>query len=107
MYTVTQHEEKIETIYDRYYRFEGYKVYQLANAEVGADELSNTDKARLVFQCDVRNNVATLINYEYDEALQANIFDLWDQGRTIGEIVIEIHLNLDEFLEFFHYQGLI
>ena len=57
VFTVTEHENKIETIYDRYYRFEGYKVYQLANAEVGADELSNTDKARLVFQCDVRNNV--------------------------------------------------
>ncbi len=42
-----------------------------------------------------------------DEALQAKIFDLWDQGRTIGEIIIELHLDLDEFLEFFHYQGLI
>ena len=42
-----------------------------------------------------------------DEALQAKIFDLWDQGRKIGEIVIELHLDLDEFLEFFHYQGLI
>ena len=42
-----------------------------------------------------------------DEALQAKIFDLWDQDRTIGEIVIELHLDLDEFLEFFHYQGLI
>ena len=42
-----------------------------------------------------------------DEALQTKIFDLWDQGRTIGEIVIELHLDLDEFLEFFHYQGLI
>ena len=63
----------IEMACDRYYRFEGYKVYQLANDEVGADELGNTDKARLVFQCDVRNNVTTLINYEYDEALQANV----------------------------------
>jgi len=62
-----------EVFYDRYYRFEGYKVYQLASDEVGADELSNTDKARLVFQCDVRNNVTTLINYEFDEALQANV----------------------------------
>jgi hypothetical protein len=42
-----------------------------------------------------------------DEALQAKIFDLWDQGRTIGEIIAELHLDLDEFLEFFHYQGLI
>ena len=73
VFTVTEHENKIETLYDRFYRFEGYKVYQLANAEVGADELSNTDKARLVFQCDVRNNVTTLTNFEYDEALHANV----------------------------------
>jgi hypothetical protein len=26
-----------------------------------------------VFQCDVRNNVATLINYEFDESLHANV----------------------------------
>jgi hypothetical protein len=63
----------IEIECDKYYRFEGYKVYQLANDEVGADELDNTDKARLVFQCDIRNNVATLLNYEYDESLQANV----------------------------------
>ena len=62
-----------EYFYDRYYRFEGYKVYQLANDEVGADELSNTDKARLVFQCDVRNNVTSLLNFEYDESLHANV----------------------------------
>ena len=73
VYIPHEEETKVETIYDRYYRFEGYKVYQLANAEVGADELSNTDKARLVFQCDVRNNVATLINYEFDESLHANV----------------------------------
>ena len=42
-----------------------------------------------------------------DEALQAKIFDLWNQGYCIGEIIIELHLDLDEFLEFFHYQGLI
>ena len=73
VYIPHEEETPIETIYDRYYRFEGYKVYQLANAEVGADELSNSDKARLVFQCDVRNNVATLINYEFDESLHANV----------------------------------
>lgn len=62
-----------ETFYDRYYRFEGYKVYQLASAEVGADELDNNDKARLVFQCDIKNNIATLVNYEFDESIQANV----------------------------------
>ena len=41
-----------------------------------------------------------------DEALQAKIFDLWDQGRTIGEIIAELHLDLDEFLEFFLFKYL-
>ena len=74
----------IETFYDRYYRFEGYKVYQLVNAEVGADELDNTDKARLVFQCDIRNNVSRIINYNYDESLQARVPALKVDGGDAG-----------------------
>ena len=96
--TVHEWEEKIETIYDRYYRFEGYKVYQLANAEVGADELSNTDKARLVFQCDVRNNVATLINFEYDEALHANVPKQKVVGGDAG-ITHSFVLTQDQFAQ--------
>ena len=92
--SIENHEE--EVFYDRYYRFEGYKVYQLANAEVGADELSNTDKARLVFQCDVRNNVATLINYEYDESLQANVPRRKVVGGDAG-ITHSFVLTQDEF----------
>ncbi len=76
--------DNIEHPYDRYYRFEGYKVYQLANEEVGADELNNTDKARLVFQCDVRNGVTRLMNYEYDESLQANVPKLKVDGGDAG-----------------------
>ena len=82
-----------ETFYDRIYRFEGYKVYQLASAEVGADELGNTDKARLVFQCDVRNNVSRLMNYEFDESLQANVpkvkVDGGDGGITHSFVITE------------------
>ncbi len=70
--------------YDRYYRFEGYKVYQLADASVGADELDNTDRARLVFQCDLKNNVSRLINFDYDESLQANVPHLKVDGGDAG-----------------------
>ena len=83
-------------VYDRYYRFEGYKVYQLANAEVGADELSNNDKARLVFQCDVRNNVGRLLNYEFDESLQANVPYLKVNGGDAG-ITHSFVVTEDEF----------
>ena len=73
-----------ETFYDRYYRFEGYKVYQLVNAEVGADELDNSDKARLVFQFDIRNNVCRIINYNYDESIQARVPALKVDGSDAG-----------------------
>ena len=83
-YSTIEQFNTTEYFYDRYYRFEGYKVYQLANDEVGADELYNTDKARLVFQCDVRNNVTTLINYEFDESLHANVPKLKVTGGDAG-----------------------
>ena len=79
-----EHETTEEIFYDRYYRFEGYKVYQLVNDEVGADELDNTDKARLVFQCDIRNNVTRLINYNYDESIQARVPELMVDGSDAG-----------------------
>ena len=82
--TVAIEETPEEVLYDRYYRFEGYKVYQLANGEVGADELNNTDKARLVFQCDVRNNVTRLVNFEYDESIQSNVPSLKVEGGDNG-----------------------
>ncbi len=69
---------------DRYYRFEGYKVYQLANNQVGADELSDNSKARLVFECDIRNNVSRLVNYNWDDAIQANVPSLMVEGKDAG-----------------------
>ncbi len=48
---------------ERQYKFEGYKVYQLDGPEVTTSELNNPDKARLVFQTDIRNGVAQLVNW--------------------------------------------
>ncbi len=81
---------------DRYYRFEGYKVYQLANAEVAADELFDTDKARLVFQCDIQNNVTRMINYVYDDYIGANVPHLMVEGGN-GGIKHSFVLNRDLF----------
>ena len=69
---------------DRYYRFEGYKVYQLANNQVAADELDDNNKARLIFQCDIRNNVSRLLNYTWDDAIQANVPALMVDGSDAG-----------------------
>ena len=69
---------------DRNYRFEGYKVYQLVDDQVGADELSDNSKARLVFQCDIQNGISKLVNYEWDEHLGANVPALKVEGGDAG-----------------------
>ena len=70
--------------YDNVYRFEGYKVYQLINAEVGADELSDNSKARLVFQADIKNGVSSLVNYEWDNYIGGNVPSLKVAGADGG-----------------------
>ena len=41
--------------YDRYYRFEGYQIFQLADASVSVADIYDNSKARLVAQCDIEN----------------------------------------------------
>ena len=48
---------------DSLYRFEGYKVFQLANAAVTTQELDDVTKARLIQTIDVKNGVKELYNW--------------------------------------------
>ncbi|MCX6273157.1 MAG: T9SS type A sorting domain-containing protein [Bacteroidetes bacterium] len=58
--------------WDSTYKFQGYQIFQLVNATV--TDLTNLDQARQVAQCDLKgDNVMTLINYEYNQELQANV----------------------------------
>ena len=69
---------------DSTYRFEGYIVYQLANKEVNVDELNDISKARIVYQCDVKNGVSEIKNYIYDDDLQASVPTIMVQGADNG-----------------------
>jgi len=60
-------------IYDDKYRFQGYQVYQLAGPGISITDLDDPDKARIVFQCDIKDNVADLTNFTFDEELEANL----------------------------------
>lgn len=53
-----------ENAIDKDYRFEGYMVYQLRSAEVGPSELNDPDKARLIYQSDLRNGIREIYNWE-------------------------------------------
>jgi hypothetical protein len=48
---------------DNKYRFEGYRLYQLANASVTAQELGDISKARPIAQVDVKNGVREVYNW--------------------------------------------
>lgn len=69
---------------DRYYRFEGYKVYQLANKEVSVSDINDPAKARLIFQCDVKNNVTRIINYIYNDDVEQSVPTLMVEGADAG-----------------------
>ncbi|HMO39553.1 MAG TPA: hypothetical protein PKC76_16235 [Saprospiraceae bacterium] len=48
---------------DSLYRFEGYKLYQLADPSVTISDLNDPDKARLIFQVDVKNGITSIYNW--------------------------------------------
>jgi hypothetical protein len=51
------------------YEFQGYLVYQLVDATTSVTDLDDPDKARLVFRCDVKDNVTTIVNQYLDPVL--------------------------------------
>ncbi|RMG19109.1 MAG: hypothetical protein D6730_22075, partial [Bacteroidetes bacterium] len=53
---------KANGIADSLFRFQGYLVYQLADATVGPNELDNPERARIVAQCDLEDGVSTIVN---------------------------------------------
>lgn len=47
---------------DSLFAFEGYLLFQLKDATVSASDVFDSDKARIVAQCDIRNGVSTIVN---------------------------------------------
>jgi len=58
---------------DKYYRFQGYQIFQLESPQVSLSDILNPDKARLVAQCDIKDGVSKIINFEFDNDLGASI----------------------------------
>ena len=54
---------------DKSYRFQGYQIYQLKNNQISVSDLKDPTKARLVAQCDIKDDIEDIINFEFDEDL--------------------------------------
>ena len=66
------------------YKFEGYIVYQLVDNEATIADVGDDSKVRQVFQCDLANGVSKLVNYTYDQNLDANVPTLMVNGLDRG-----------------------
>jgi hypothetical protein len=69
---------------DRYFRFEGYQIFQMASADATVTDITDPNLARLVAQCDIENNISRIINFEFDEALGFAVPVEKVDGENIG-----------------------
>lgn len=81
---------------DPFYRFEGYKVYQLKDPTVTSSELSNPDRARLVAQADLKNGVTDIINREFDADVNSFRDVLKVRGNDKG-LFHTVNITTDQF----------
>jgi hypothetical protein len=68
----------------RTYRFQGYKIYQVFDNSVGANDLNDVSKARLIAQVDVRDSVSRIINYYTDPDIGKSVPVLEVDGENEG-----------------------
>lgn len=66
------------------YRFQGYKVYQVINDQVSTSDLRDPNKARLVAQCDIKDSITRLVNFELDESIGFDVPVLMVDGTNEG-----------------------
>lgn len=59
------------------YQFEGYKVYQLQSSDVTSVDFNNPEKARLIYQVDIKNNISEIFNWSPVENPQPGGTEIW------------------------------
>ena len=90
---------------DSLYRFQGYRVFQLANSNVTSAEIFDPNtgevdptKAAEVFQCDVRDSIGTIVNYVKNTSISDTTWvpQVKVQGKDSG-ILHSFEITTDAF----------
>ncbi|OFX49341.1 MAG: hypothetical protein A2046_05665 [Bacteroidetes bacterium GWA2_30_7] len=84
------------SICDNFYKFQGYQVFQLKDKDVSISDISDENKAKLIFQCDVQDGISKLINFTWKEEWKANFPELKVEGSDKG-IVHSFRITEDKF----------
>ncbi len=83
---------------DRYYRFQGYKVYQVRDASVSVADVNNVEVARLIYQADIQDGIAQIINFEFNPDLNLTVPREMVNGADEG-ITHTIRVTQDAFAQ--------
>lgn len=71
-----------------FYKFQGFKIYQVAGPTVRATDLGNPDLARLIARVDVEDGINDIVNYSYNNTLGAYVpiqkIEAGDVGGNAG-----------------------
>ena len=90
---------------DSLYKFQGYRVFQLANSQVSSGDIFNQTtgevdptKASEVFECDVHDGVTQIVNYVQDIAVSdtTSVPQIKVIGKDSG-IVHSFEITQDQF----------
>lgn len=82
--------------YDRFYKFQGYKLYQVKNDQVSVTDLDNVELSRLVYQGDIRDGIRQIVNYPYNDAIGMPIPTEMVNGADAG-VASSVRVLEDKF----------
>jgi len=80
----------------KFYRFQGYRIYQLKDGTVGTGDLTDIDKAREIFLCDIQDSISRLVNTPFDGTLGQPLPKLMVEGPNKG-LVHSLSIKEDAF----------
>lgn len=78
------------------YKFEGFQIFQVSGPDVGIENLYDQSQSRLIFQCDVQNDISQLVNFEVDPELNNNALVPQDMTIISNNNGIELSYSVTE-----------
>lgn len=78
------------------YVFEGFQVFQVANGDVGVDDLYDPAQSRLIAQSDIKNEVTQLVNYTESPELLGNPLTPMDMTLEANNEGISLSYRITE-----------
>jgi len=99
-WTSTQLDSALQAGYFNYL-FEGFQLFQVANADVGVDDLYDVAQSRLIAQSDLKNGIGQLVNYSESPDLIGNPLTPTDMTLEANDdgIVLSYRVLEDAFAE--------